>query len=410
MNRTNDTRTDSLNSQFDRIQRIAWIAGGVGLVLCVIGALLNRSQFFQSYLFAYMFWLGIGLGGFTWVLVHNLTGGRWGDVSRRFFEAGAMTMPLLALLFIPLLFGLQDLFEWSHADVMAEDVLLRQKERYLNVPFFLLRSAIYFIIWIGIALILHRWAQTQDRPDLTGAARTRFLDRQRQLSGPMLAFYGLTVTFAAFDWLMSLEPHWFSSIYGLLVAGGQALTALAFVLIVISFLVNEAPLADVLTDRHFNDLGNFLMASTLLWMYLAFSQFLIIWSGNLPEEVVWYLARLEGGWVIIAILLVIFHFAVPFAWLLSARVKRNPRRLLPIAAMLLVADLFHLWWLVAPAFHPGDFHLHWLDLAAPIGIGGVWIAVFLWWLRRRPLLPRQIMAAPVASAHGAHLQEVTTHE
>ncbi|MDQ3248531.1 MAG: hypothetical protein M3Q45_04910, partial [Chloroflexota bacterium] len=334
----------------------------------------------------------------------------WGVVTRRFFEAGAMTTLLMALLFIPLVFGLHDLYEWTHTEAVAEDPLLQSKAPYLNEPFFLARAAFYFIVWIGIALVLHRWAHVQDRTDLSAADRTRANDRQRQFSGPLLALYGLTVTFAAFDWLMSLEPHWFSSIYGLMIAGGQALTALAFGLVVLGWLAERSPLVDVITERHYNDLGSFLLAATLIWMYLAFSQFLIIWSGNLPEEVVWYLARLEGAWVWIAILLVLFHFAVPFALLLSGRIKRNRRWLMQIAVMLLVADLLHLWWLVAPAFHPGDFHLHWLDLAAPVGIGGVWVAVYLWWLRRRPLLPRQAPVDADPHVQPTRLQEVAVHE
>jgi len=211
--------------------------------------------------------------------------------------------------------------------------------------------------------------------------------RLRQFGGPALALYGLSMTFAAFDWGMSLEPHWFSSIYGVLIIAGQVLAAMAFAIIALAWLSQQPPLAQLMTDQHFNDLGNFLLGVTLFWMYIAFSQYLIIWSGNLPEEVVWYLARLEGGWGWVALFLLLFHFALPFAVLLSARIKQRAERLTLMAGLLLVAELVHLYWLVEPAFHPGDFTLHWLHLVTLVAMGGLWLAAFVWRIRQRPLLP-----------------------
>lgn len=385
--RENEFQPDpAFHAHFDRFQRWALIVGGVGLLLAILGAVFDLGQFFRAYLFAYLFWLGITLGSLAWLLIFHLTGGAWGVSMRRVLEANMLLTILMALLLIPLFFGLPLLYPWARPEVVVGDALLQHKFPYLNVPFFIVRAIGYFVIWIGVALLLRRWSRQQEaatEPDAREAVETRL----RQFGGPGVVLYGLTMTFAAFDWTMSLEPHWFSSIYGVMIIAGQVLTAMAFAIVVLAWLTPRTVLAQFMTDQHFNDLGNFLLATTLFWMYIAFSQFLIIWSGNLPEEVVWYIARLEGGWVWVALFLLLFHFALPFAVLLSARLKQRAERLATVAGILLVADLVHLYWLVEPAFHPGDFTLNWLALVTPFAIGGLWLYVFLWWFRRRPLLP-----------------------
>ena len=369
-------------ADFRRIQRGALIAGVVGLVLCVIGALFDLDQFFQSYLWAYLFWLGIAAGCFGIMLLQHLAGGRWGVVIRRFLESGAMTLPLMALLFIPLLFGLQSLYVWARPEAVQADEILQHKQPYLNVPFFIIRALLYFAIWSGLALLLNRWSLQQDRTADPNLSR-----RFRLLSGPGLVIYMLTMTFASFDWAMSLDPHWYSTIYGALFIIGQGLTTLAFVITVAAFLSDSKPLSEVATADLFNDLGNLLLAFVMLWAYMSFSQFLIIWSGNLPEEVVWYIERTTGGWAWIPPFLIIFHFALPFLLLLLRSTKRRPRVLARVAVFVILVHLVNLFWLVMPAFHPDGLHVHWLDLAAPVGIGGLWITAFLWVLQRRPLLP-----------------------
>ncbi len=379
----------ALTAQVDRFQRLALLVGGGGLLLGLIVAFFNVDLVLRGYLVGYLFWLGISLGSLAWLLIYHLTGGAWGVAIRRILEAAIPLTILMAVLLIPLLLGLPRLYVWAQADVVANDAVLQGKRPYLNITFFIIRAVIYFAIWIGGALLLNRWSQEQEAT-VQPAAREVIALRLRQFGGPGVALYGLTMTFAAFDWTMSLEPHWYSSIYGVMVIAGQVVTALAFAIVVLAWLAPRTALGRVLTQQHFNDLGNFLLGTTLFWMYIAFSQFLIIWSGNLPEEVVWYLARLEGGWQWIALLILLAHFVLPFAILLSARIKRRWERLVWIAALLLVADLLHLYWLVEPAFHAAAFFLNPLALVLPVAIGALWLYGFLWWLRRRPLLPAQV--------------------
>lgn len=364
------------------LQRWALIAGVVGLVLCVVGATLNSTQFFQSYLWAYLFWFGIAMGTFGIMMIQHVSGGRWGMAIRRLLEAGAMTIPLMAVLFIPILLGIPTLYEWSHADVVQHDAVLAGKQIYLNVGFFIGRAVFYFAVWILMSFLLNRWSVDQDRTENPKLPR-----RFRLLSAPGLVIYMLTMTFAVFDWAMSLEPHWFSTIYGAMFVMGQAVSSLSFVIVIAVLLRNRQPLAARLNADLFNDLGNLLLAFTMLWAYMSFSQFLIIWSGDLPEEVTWYLHRSAGGWMTIATLLIVVHFFAPFFLLLIRNNKRRPQLLIGIALLLLVMHLINIFWLVIPAFYQTGIHASWMDLAAPIGIGGIWIAAYIWCLQRKPLLP-----------------------
>ncbi len=374
--------THRAHPRLDRIQQRSLIAGGVGLGLCLGGAFLSPEQFFRSYLFAYLFWTGIALGSFAIVMLHHLTGGGWGFVIRRLLEAGTRTLPLMAVLFVPLLFGLPDLYVWARPAEVAGDALLQHKSAYLNVPFFLVRTGIYFAAWISITYFINKWSLEQDR------TAEPFLTRRLQfLSGPGLVVYGLTVTFASIDWAMSLEPHWFSTIYGVMFIVGQVLATLALMIPLALLLADREPLSNVVSPAYVLDLGNLLLAFVMFWAYMAFSQYIVIWSGNLPEEISWYLHRTTGGWQWIALFLIIFHFALPFLLLLSRVTKRSIQMLSAVAVALIVIRLVDLFWLVAPTFHHAGVHIHWMDLAAPIGVGGIWMWVFLWQLKGRSLLP-----------------------
>jgi hypothetical protein len=373
---------DQLIPALATYQRRFLIAGGAGAVVSVIGLFMNPAQFFQSYLTGYMLVLGATLGCLALGMIHQLSGGAWGVVTRRLIGAAARVLPALTLLFLPIVFGMGHLYEWTHAEVVAGDEVLRGKQVYLNTPFFLLRAAIYFLTWNALSYFLNKWSLEQDRtPD------PRIALRMQRLSGGGLVAYGITMTFAAFDWLMSLDPHWFSTIYGVLIMGGQGLTALAFLIVVLVWLGRRAPLDTIVVPAHFHDLGNLMLAFVMLWAYFSFSQYLIIYSGNLPEEIPWYVRRLHTGWRFIGITLIVFHFAVPFMILLMRAVKRRPNALVKVALGILVIRVVDLFWLIAPEFHEEGFSVSWLDLVLPVSLGSIWLGCFIWQLRGRAILP-----------------------
>ncbi len=379
-----------------RIERLAWIAGLCGLAACALGALLNLDQFFRSYLVAFCFCLGIGLGSLPILFLQYLTGGNWGLLLRRPLEAGTRTLPLLALLFIPVLLGIGSLYIWSHPAVVENDPALQWKKPYLNVPFFIGRAVFYFLAWLLFMLFLSRRSRREDQAQPLGSDHTF-----RNLCGLGLGLYGLTMTFAAFDWGMSLEPHWFSTMYGALFAFSQVLSAFSCMTAVVVLLATATPLAEYLDGQKFRDLGNLLLAFVMMWAYLSFSQYLLIWSGNLREEIPWYLSRTEGGWEYVAIALMLFSFVVPFLMLLSGDVKTNPRLLARVAALVLAMRFVELVWLIQPAFSPAHFRIHWLDLATLVCVGGFWLAVFVGQLRKWPVLPlRDPRLLEAAHHHG----------
>lgn len=377
-----------------RVRKLALIVGAVGLGLSALGALFSREQFFQAYLFAYVFWLGIALGCLGIVMLHNLSGGGWGVAIRRLLESGMNTLPLLALLFLPLLFGLHYLYEWARPEEVAKDVFLQHKAGYLNLPFFIFRAALYFALWIGAAVLLTRWSRQAAEADIAAAARLR------SVSGPGLVVYVLTITFASIDWIMSLEAHWYSTIFGVHFLDGHGLAALAFAILFSALLWRDVPEAENIPAAHRLDLGNLLLGFVMSWAYFALSQWLIIWSGNLPEEAVWYTHRNQGGWEWLARVVVVFHFFVPFMLLLSRRNKRRAEFLAAIAGTILVMRLADIFWYTVPAFRPGQFSLHWLDIAAPLGLGGIWLAGFLRELQRPPALRTRLYGMGEGTAHG----------
>jgi hypothetical protein len=370
--------------------------GAVALVLCFAGVLTDAAQFFRSYLVAYVFWLGVPLGCLGIVMIHHLVGGTWGFVIQRILESAIRTFPVMAVLFLPLLFGLADLFPWARPEVVAHDPVLQQKAIYLNIPSFIVRAILYFAVWFLVGFLLSRWSQEQDRS--ADPALTR---RLQTLSGPGLILYGLTVTFSAIDWLMSLEPRWYSTIFGMLFIVSHGLIALTFVIGAAYFLARREPWSRVIAPWVFHDLGNLLLAFVMLWAYLSFSQFLIVWVENLQHEIPWYLHRMAGGWGAIAIALIALQFALPFFLLLSRNMKRKAAGLCLVAALIAVMHQIELFWFVAPTFHPDGFSLHWTTILAPIGIGGLWFWAFLSQLKDRPLLPfRDPRFVAIVEEHG----------
>jgi hypothetical protein len=379
--RLTDT-ADVLVPELRGLQQRLWMIGGIGLALSLVGAFLDVRQFLASYLIAYMFCLGATLGCLALGMVHQLSGGAWGVLIRRQIGAASRVIPVMTALFIPIALGLRALYPWTNADLVAHDEALQHKHLYLNTPFFLVRAAIYFAVWNGLAYFLNAWSLEQDRnPD------SRIARRMQMLSAGGLVAYGLTITFASFDWLMSLDPHWFSTMFGVLILGGQGLTAMAFLIGSLVWLSRRPPLDRVVAATHLHDLGNLMLAFVMLWAYFSFSQYLIIWAGNLPLEIAWYLHRSFTSWRLIAIALIVFHFMVPFVLLLSRTIKREPDLIVKVAVGILAVRVIDLFWLVAPEFHQTGISVSWLDVLLPLSLGSFWLGCFIWQLRGRPILP-----------------------
>lgn len=369
-------------AELRRLSTRALIVGVVFTVLLIIGAFIDRKQFFQAYLVGFIFWAGITLGSLALLMLQHLTGGTWGLVIRRVLEAATRTLPLIIILFVPIILGIKQLYPWTNAALMNTTPALQQKVKYLNPSFFLIRAAIYFAFWSLLALLLNWLSLEQDR-----TADKNIRKRLQIVSGPGLALFIISITFASVDWVMSLEPAWFSTIFGLLFVASWSLSALAFTIIVMSWLRKREPMIRVAQPAHFHDWGNLLLTLVMLWTYFAFSQYLIIWSGNLPEETTWYVARKHGGWGVIAIAIVILQFAFPFLVLLSRAAKKSSERLALLAVLILLMRFVDAVWLIEPAFNQEHFHLSWMDFVAPIAMGGLWLAAFSWQLEKRALVP-----------------------
>jgi hypothetical protein len=368
--------------QIDRLQRNALIVGVIGSVAAILGFVSNPEQFYRSYLIAFIYWLAFPLGSLALLMVHHLSGGGWGMPIRRIFEASARTIPFVGVLFVPVLLGMHHIFEWTHADVVAKDAILTAKQPYLNEQFFYIRFVIYFAVWTGLAYTLSGWSRKQDHEYTAGSER-----KFRLLSGPGLILNALCVTFASVDWMMSLDPHWFSTIFGLTFLIQHGLAALAFVILMLAMLSKTEPMAAIIKPVNLHDCGKLLLAFTMIWAYFNFSQFLIIWSANLPEDIPWYLARMDHGWQWVSLFLLLGQFFLPFFLLLSRDLKRAAGRIAKVALFILVMRYVDFFWNIAPALHREAPFVHWLDLATLAGIGGLWVALFAWQYRAKPLLP-----------------------
>jgi hypothetical protein len=373
----------TLRARLDRVQQGALIIGLLALAVTACGLWFNSSQFFFSYLFGELFWLQLALGCFLLAMIHHLTGGRWGYPARRFFEAGFMTLPLLLVLFIPVFFGLHQLYPWARAGEVAAEKVLSHRHAYQNQWAYIGRTVFCLAVWTWMAWCLRRWSRQQDAT--TDAGPTR---KSRRLSGVGIVIYSLMATFAHIDWIMSLEKHWYSTMFAVVVIIGQILLGLAFSVILLTRFRVEEPLVRVIGQAQYHQLGNLLLAFVLFWTYVSFGELLIIYSGDLPHELDWYLHRIAAGWKYMVAALGLFHFFLPFYLLLFRAVKKHVAPITALAAVLFVAHIVSVYWMVLPALHPNGVRMSWLDFSAPIGIGGLWLSLFLANLKAAPLLPQ----------------------
>lgn len=380
---------ETIRPLVDRAQKRSLMLGVIFAVLAVIWGFLDAHRsghgwdsFFHSYLFAYVFIVSLPLGCMGFLMMHHLTGGPWGIPIRRILEAGMGTLWITAVMFIPVLIGLPHIFPWTKAGAIPDDAVNHFKRIYLQPGFFIARYLIYFAIWMTIAYFLNKWSADQDR---TGDVK--FMYKMTSLSGPGLVIWSLTVGAAAVDWVMSLEPRWYSTIWGMLWMVITALAGYSFTLVILRTLSDDEPLKDCVRPKDYNDLGNLVLAFVLLWTYMSFSQFLIIWSGNLKDEIPWYLIRARGPWAGMAVVLLLFHFFLPFFVLLQRRVKRRIATLSVVAIWMLALSLVDIYWLVVPAYEQNGPEFHLLDILAVIALGGLWLAAFYAQLKKLPLIP-----------------------
>lgn len=365
--------------------RNALLVGMAGVLASAAGFVLDRQQFLRSYLVAYIFWTGMGIGCLGILLMHHVVGGKWGMVIRRMCEAGARTLPLTLVAIIPILLNIPALYVWARPEA-ASDPVIHAKAAYLNIPGFVGRAILYFAVWTFYGYRLSSLSVQQDaQQDSSG--NEHWIGKMRAISAPGLVMFTVVSTFAFIDWIMSLEPDWFSTVYGAMFLIGQVLQAFAWTIALAIVLSARGPLREFVTKQHLHDLGNLMFAFMVLWAYLSFSQFLIIWAGNLPEEIPWYVRRLHHGWGWVAMTLVVFHFATPFALLLMRGVKRQANRLLMVCVLMLGARVVDTDWIVAPAFFGEKIRIDWMDFATLAALGGLWCAAFLWQLNSRPILP-----------------------
>ena len=390
MSRTTDTVQSFAppSAMLTTLRTRALIVGLIGAVLTVIGAFTNFEQFLRGYLIAYIWVVGLSLGCMALLMMGHMTGGNWWMISRRIYEAGVRCIPMLAVLFLPILLGAKHLYRWMHIDP-STDKIMSEKVWWLNDTGWFVRAIIYLVVWVALGFLLTRgsWRQDED-------ASPAIWMRLKVISGIGLLVWAWSLTGAMVDWGMSLDPHWYSTIYGMIFMIGEALSALAFSIMILSALQKFAPMDEVVRPDRLHDLGKLLLAFTMVWAYFSYSQWLIIWMGNLPDEISWYLHRIKNGWGYVALALVFGQFALPFAMLLSRNLKRHAGRLVPVAALVIVMRAVDLYWYLVP--NPGAMpgqevpHLtvHWVYITALFALGGLWLAAFASYLNTRPLLVR----------------------
>ena len=381
-----------------RVQTAGLAIGGVALLAAIFGAASSPEKFYQSYLFSYMLVLGLTLGSLGLLMLQHLTGGHWGIIIRRPLEAASRNIWLVLLMFVPIVLGMKSLYRaWLDPEKLKAEPLSAYQQGYLTSAGFLGRAVLYFAIWGALVWLFNSWSREQDQNREDRALRRRL----KLLAGPGIILYVLAMTFAAIDWVMSLSPHWASTIYGFIFVAGQAITAMSLMIIVVAALSNSEPYAGIIQKRHLHDLGKLLFAFNMLWAYFDFSQLLIIWSGNQPEEISFYRTRLYGGWGVVAVIVLLFSFALPFLVLLSRDVKRSAGLISKVAVWMILMRLVDLFWMTRPEFSSSALPT-WLDIVVPIALIGLWVGFFAFNLKQQPLLPLGDPKLAEAIAHHEH--------
>ncbi len=374
-----------------KISQRSLIVGVIFGIVAVLLAFVRPGEFYRAYLIGFLCWLGVALGSMAILMIRHLTGGGWGTVIRRILGAAMRTLPLLSVLFIPLIVAVaqHQIYPWAMPLESIQDAHIREhlekhsfiKASYLNFSGFLIRAIFYFAVWNLLSFLLSKWSKETDRTSAPDNS-----DKFKTVSGPGLILYGFTISFAAIDWVMSLDPSWISTIFGLIILIGEVLSAMCFAVVVERILVDYKPMSEMLKPDFVHDHGKWMLAFTMVWAYFNFSQWLIIWAGNLPAEITFYLKRLNGGWSSIGLILVLFHFVIPFAMLLSRPFKRNIRKLVWVAVLLLFMGYVDLFWIIEPNFSR-VLIVTVADMVVPIAIGGFWLWYFFRNLAALPLLP-----------------------
>ena len=367
--------------RWQKIPMIAGIVGLVGIAASVGLAMGELKQFYFSYVTAFMFWLSIALGGLFFVLIQHLVRAGWSVVVRRFAENAAGTLPVFVLLFIPIAIGYHDLYHhW--VDAPADDVILQGKSGYLNVQFFFIRAAVYLLAWAFLGWYFLESSVGQDADGNHDTTR-----RLQARAAPALLVFALTLSFAAIDWVMSMDPHWYSTMWGVYYFAGSCLAIFAFLIVVVKRAQANGLLVETVNAEHFHDLGKFVFGFTVFWAYIAFSQFMLIWYANIPEETIWFMHRFEGSWYWIGVALVFGHFAFPFFFLMSRHVKRFRPAMMFGAVWQLVMHYVDLHWQIMPNLHHHGAHPSLVDLFTVIGVGGIFLAAFAWHVNKHSLIP-----------------------
>ncbi len=393
-------------AEINRLRDLALGVGGIALIVWAVGVYFNPEQGLRSWLLGFIFWGGIALGSLGVLMLQYLTGGAWGIVIRRTLEAATRTLPLIFLLFIPLAIGVytRTFYDWTHLPLT--DHVMEQRGVFMTPWAWILRSLIYFSLWGVMVYLLNKWSAMQDKTTTVEESRL-LLEKASRFSGPTMVIYCLVVTFAAVDWMLSLDAHWFSTMWGLLFVAGWALSCFCFVVAITAYLSDKAPMDRVIGKRHFHDLGKLILALVMVWAYFNFSQFLIIWSGNLPEETGWLLTRMKNGWGFIGVGLILFHFAFPFLVLLQQDFKRHAKWIATLAIFILAMRLVDMFYLIGPSnrvmpggLEQGAFYVSWLDFVAPVAVGGIWLWWFFGELLKRPIVPAKDPYFEEAIEHG----------